>query len=141
MTFSQGQIKQIIPHRDPFLLIDEITECTPGVSAEGKKFMAEDSFWFAGHFPDYPVTPGVLMVEMAAQVGAVSLLSLPENKGKLALFAGINSIKFKRQVRPNDTLDISCTITKQKFGIGYGDIICKVGDEIAVKGEIMFALQ
>ena len=92
------QIKEIIPHRDPFLLIDEITELEPGVRAVGKKYLRPEEDWFRGHFPGQPVQPGVLTIEMLAQTGAVCALCLPENKGKLALFAGIDKARFRGQI-------------------------------------------
>ena len=102
MLLNQEQIKEIIPHRDPFLLVDEIEEMEPGVRAVGYKNVTGEEGFFRGHFPEYPVMPGVLIVEALAQVGAVSVLSLPENKGKLAFFGGIDKAKFRRQVRPGD---------------------------------------
>ena len=91
---NQEQIKEIIPHRDPFLLIDEVLELEPGVRAVALKHIKEDEDWFRGHFPGHPIQPGVLMIEMLAQTGAVSVLSLPENKGKIAVFAGIDKARF-----------------------------------------------
>ena len=95
MTLNLEQIKEIIPHRDPFLLIDEVTELEPGVSVTAKKYLKPDEYWFKGHFPGQPVQPGVLMIEMLAQAGAVCALSLPENKGKIAFFAGIDKARFR----------------------------------------------
>ncbi len=96
---TQEEIKKIIPHRDPFLLIDAIEEMEEGKKVVATKYMKDDEFWFKGHFPDYPVVPGVLMLEMMAQAGAVSMLVLPENKGKLGFFGGVKEAKFRRQVK------------------------------------------
>jgi 3-hydroxyacyl-[acyl-carrier-protein] dehydratase len=104
MALDRDGIKAIIPHREPFLLIDRIVEYVPGESATGELDVVEDMFWVPGHFPDYAVMPGVLIVEACAQVGAVALLALPENQGRIAFFAGIDKVRFKRQVRPGETL-------------------------------------
>ena len=107
-------IKAIIPHRYPFLLIDRVEEHEPGVRAVGVKNVTANEPFFQGHFPEYPVMPGVLIVEALAQAGAVAMLSLEENRGKLAFFAGIDKVRFKRQVRPGDTLRLECEITKAR---------------------------
>ncbi|GHU54303.1 3-hydroxyacyl-[acyl-carrier-protein] dehydratase FabZ [Clostridia bacterium] len=138
---NREQIKEIIPHRDPFLLIDEIIELEIGIKAKAIKYIKSDDFWFQGHFPNYPVTPGVLMVEMLAQTGAVVMLSKEENKGKLAFFAGIDDVKFKRQVVPGDVLVLETTINKQRGSIGIGTGIATVNGELAVSAEIKFAIQ
>lgn len=138
---DREQIKAVIPHREPFLLIDRIESCEPGVSATGYLDVHEDMFWVPGHFPDYPVMPGVLIVEACAQVGAVALLSLPANAGRIALFAGIDKVRFKRQVRPGDTLRLECAITKLRGPIGFGSAKAWVGDELACSGELMFAIR
>jgi 3-hydroxyacyl-[acyl-carrier-protein] dehydratase len=134
-------IMAIIPHRDPFLLIDRIESYEPGVTAVGELDVTGSMFWVPGHFPDYAVMPGVLIVEACAQVGAVALLSLPENAGHIAFFAGIDKVRFKRQVRPGDTLRMECTITKRRGPIGFGTARAWVGDELACSGELMFAIQ
>ena len=120
---TQEEIKKIIPHRDPFLLIDTIEEMDEGKKVVATKHMKEDEFWCKGHFPDYPVVPGVLMLEMMAQAGAVSMLALPENKGKLGFFGGVKEAKFRRQVVPGDTLRIEVEIIKVKgpVGVDKGD--------------------
>jgi len=141
MALDCDGIKAVIPHREPFLLIDRIEEFVPGVSAVGYLDVTADMFWVPGHFPDYAVMPGVLIVEACAQVGAVALLSLEENKGRIAFFAGIDKVRFKRQVRPGDTLRMSCTITKRRGPIGFGEAKAYVGDELACSGELMFAIQ
>jgi len=138
---DREQIKSIIPHRDPFLLVDRIESCEPGVSAIGYLDVTNDMFWVPGHFPDYAVMPGVLIVEACAQVGAVALLSLPGNAGRIALFAGIDKVRFKRQVRPGDTLRLECAITKLRGPIGFGTARAFVGDELACSGELMFAIK
>jgi len=138
---DRDQIKAIIPHREPFLLIDRIEWCEPGVSAVGYLDVTSDMFWVPGHFPDYAVMPGVLIVEACAQVGAVALLSLPGNVGRIALFAGIDKVRFKRQVRPGDTLRLECEITKLRGPIGFGAARAHVGDELACSGELMFAIK
>jgi len=138
---DREQIKAIIPHRDPFLLVDRIESCEPGVSAVGYLDVTDDMFWVPGHFPDYAVMPGVLIVEACAQVGAVALLSLPGNVGRIALFAGIDKVRFKRQVRPGDTLRLECSITKTRGPIGFGTARASVGDELACSGELMFAIK
>ena len=138
---DREQIKSIIPHRDPFLLVDRIESCEPGVSAVGYLDVTDDMFWVPGHFPDCAVMPGVLIVEACAQVGAVALLSLPGNAGRIALFAGIDKVRFKRQVRPGDTLRLECAITKLRGPIGFGTARAFVGDELACSGELMFAIK
>ncbi len=134
-------IKAIIPHREPFRLGDRVDELVPGESAVGYLDVREDAFWVPGHFPDYAVMPGVLIVEALAQVGAVSLLSLPDNQGRIALFAGIDKVRFKRQVRPGDTLRLECAITKMRGPIGFGTARATVDGELACSGELMFAIQ
>jgi 3-hydroxyacyl-[acyl-carrier-protein] dehydratase len=141
MGLDRDGIKTIIPHREPFLLIDRIVEYVPGESATGELDVTESMFWVPGHFPDYAVMPGVLLVEACAQVGAVALLALPENQGRIAFFAGIDKVRFKRQVRPGDTLRMTCTITKRRGPIGFGEAKAFVGEELACAGELMFAIQ
>lgn len=137
---NQEQIKEIIPHRDPFLLIDEVLELEPGVRAVALKHIKEDEDWFRGHFPGHPIQPGVLMIEMLAQTGAVSVLSLPENKGKIAVFAGIDKARFKQPVMPGDTLKLEVEIIKIRGPLGIGKAVATVGGKKAVTAEIMFAI-
>ena len=138
---TQEEIKEIIPHRDPFLLIDTIEEMEPGKRVVATKLMKPDEFWFKGHFPDYPVVPGVLMLEMMAQAGAVSMLALPENKGKIGFFGGVKEAKFRRQVVPGDLLRIEVEIIKVKGPVGVGQGIATVNGEKAVSAEISFAIK
>ena len=138
---TQDQIKEIIPHRDPFLLIDTIEEMEPGKRVVATKLMKPDEFWFKGHFPDYPVVPGVLMLEMMAQAGATAMLALPENKGKLGFFGGVKEAKFRRQVVPGDLLRIEVEIIKVKGPVGVGSGIATVNGEKAVSAEITFAIK
>lgn len=134
------QIMDIIPHRHPFLLVDRIEELEPGVSATGLKAVTYDEPYFAGHFPGEPVMPGVLQIEACAQVGAVAILSLEENKGKTAYFGGINSARFKRKVVPGDTLRMECKIIKMKGPVGVGKATAWVGDEVALVAELTFMI-
>ena len=122
ILMNKEQIMEIIPHRDPFLLIDEIVEMEVGVKVKARKYIKEDDFWFKGHFPNYPVTPGVLMIEMLAQAGAVCMLSKPEFKGKIGLFGGIDKAKFRRQVVPGDVLDLEVEVIRQRGAVS-SDII------------------
>ena len=138
---TQDEIKEIIPHRDPFLLIDTIEEMEPGKRVVATKLMKPDEFWFKGHFPDYPVVPGVLMLEMMAQAGAVAMLALPENKGKIGFFGGVKEAKFRRQVVPGDLLRIEVEIIKVKGPVGVGSGIATVNGEKAVSAEITFAIK
>lgn len=140
MTLNQEQIKEIIPHRDPFLLIDEVTELEPGVRVTAKKFLRPEEYWFKGHFPAQPVTPGVLMIEMLAQAGAVCALALPENKGKIAFFAGIDKARFRGQVVPGDMLELHVEMTGQKGPIGFGKAVASVNGKKVVTAEISFAV-
>jgi 3-hydroxyacyl-[acyl-carrier-protein] dehydratase len=134
-------IMEIIPHRDPFLLVDRVDELVPGTSAVGYLDVRPSAFWVPGHFPGYAVMPGVLIVEALAQVGAVALLSVAENRGRIALFAGIEKVRFKRQVRPGETLRLECAITKMRGPIGFGIARATVNGELACSGELMFAIQ
>ena len=138
---TQEQIMEIIPHRDPFLLIDTIEEMEVGKRVVATKYMKPDEFWFKGHFPDYPVVPGVLMLEMCAQAGAVAMLAMPENKGKIGFFGGVKEAKFRRQVVPGDLLTIEVEIIKVKGPVGVGKAIAPVNGEKAVSAEISFAIK
>lgn len=133
-------IRKIIPHRYPFLLIDRITELEPGERAVGIKNVTANESFFEGHFPEYPVMPGVLIVEAIAQVGAVGMLAQPDMEGKIALFAGIDRIRFKQQVKPGDTLHIEVTLGKVRRSIGTGSGVATVDGKVACEGEFMFAL-
>ncbi len=141
VVYNKEQIMEIIPHRDPFLLIDEVNEIEIGKRVVATKYIKEDEFWFKGHFPDYPVTPGVLMLEMLAQAGAVALLALPENKGKIGFFGGVNNCKFRQQVVPGDTLNLEVEIIKVKGPIGVGKAVATVNGKKAVSAEITFAIK
>jgi 3-hydroxyacyl-[acyl-carrier-protein] dehydratase len=134
-------IEAIIPHRDPFLLVDRILELEPGVFAIGELDVRDSAFWVPGHFPDYAVMPGVLIVEALAQCGAVAMLSVPENRGKIALFGGIDKVRFKRQVVPGETLRLECAITKTRGPVGFGEVKASVEGELAVSGELVFAIR
>ncbi len=134
------EIMEIIPHRQPFMLIDTIEELTPGVRAVGTKCVSYNEPYFAGHFPSEPVMPGVLIVEALAQVGAVAILSQPEFKGRTAYFAAINSAKFKNKVIPGDVLRLETEIVKIKGPIGIGEAKAYVGDKLAVQAELTFAI-
>lgn len=134
------EIQAIIPHRYPFLLVDRIIEIEYGVRAVGIKNVTINEPFFQGHFPGYPVMPGVLIVEALAQVGAVSLLGMEEHKGKLAFFAGIDGVRFKRQVQPGDTLTLEVEMGKMRRGFGTGSAKATVDGELAVRGELMFAV-
>lgn len=138
---DRAGIEAIIPHRDPFLLIDRVEEYVPGTSAVGTLDVTKDMFWVPGHFPEYAVMPGVLIVEALAQAGAVALLSLPDNRGKIAFFAGIDKVRFKRQVVPGDTLRLECTITRSRGPIGWGEGTATVDGELVCSGELMFAIK
>ncbi|WNR44669.1 3-hydroxyacyl-ACP dehydratase FabZ [Paenibacillus roseipurpureus] len=135
-----NQIQEIIPHRPPFLLVDRILEVEEGVRAVGIKNVTINEPFFAGHFPGYPVMPGVLIIEALAQVGAVAVLSMPDYKGKIGLFAGADAIRWRQQVVPGDTLLLEMTITRVKGTIVKGQAVAKVGDKVVVEGELMFAL-
>ena len=137
---NKEEIKNIIPQREPFLMIDEVEEYVPGESAIAYKNVNEQEWYFKGHFPGNPIMPGVLITESLAQTGAVAILSMDENKGKNALFGGIDKMKFKRKVVPGDRLKLEVKIIKRKGPIGIGEAIATVDEKIVAKGELTFAL-
>ncbi len=140
MELNIDQIKEIIPHRYPFLLVDRILELEEGKKAVGIKNVSANEEFFNGHFPDYPVMPGVLIIEALAQVGAVAMLIKEENRGRLAFFAGIDNCRFKRQVRPGDQLKLEVELTRVRATFGKGKAIATVDGELVCETDIMFAL-
>ncbi len=137
---NKEQIKEIIPQRDPFLMVDEVENYIPGESAIAYKNVDKNEWYFKGHFPGNPIMPGVLICEALAQTGAVAILSMDENKGKNALFGGIDKMKFKKQVVPGDRLKLEVNIIKRKGPIGIGEGIATVDGKLAAKGEFTFAV-
>lgn len=140
MELDIKQIMEIIPHRQPFLLIDRVTELVPGKLVKGYKNISYNEPFFAGHFPQEPVMPGVLMVEALAQVGAVAILSLEDMKGKTAYFGGINKCKFRRKVAPGDKLRLETKIIRRKGPVGIGSAVASVDGEVAVEAELTFMI-
>lgn len=138
MTFPAPA--DVLPHRDPFLFVDEITEITPGVSASGTWHLTGDEAFFAGHFPGRPTLPGVLMCEAIAQVGAFAVLSDDRYAGKLPLFGGLDKARFRRQVGPGDTLEITVTMTRLSARAGKGEGQARVNGEVATSCELMFVI-
>jgi 3-hydroxyacyl-[acyl-carrier-protein] dehydratase len=135
---GRAEIEAIIPHRHPFLLVDEVLELVPGERVSARKTVTEEDC--AGHFPGNPIMPGVKMVEALAQCGAVAVLSKPENEGKLVLFAGIDDVRFKRIVRPGEVLDLLCEVEAVRGPVGKGKVRASVGGELAVRGTLTFAV-
>ena len=141
LPLGKKEIEAILPHRDPFLLIDEVIELEPGVRAVARKTVRPDEWYLAGHFPNRPVMPGVLMVEGMAQTGAVLVLSLEKNRGKMALFAGIDEVRFKRIVTVGDVLEYTCEIETSRGPIGRGTVLATVDGRLAVRGTLTFAVE
>lgn len=135
-----NQIQEIIPHRPPFLLVDKIVEMEEGKRAVGIKNVTMNEPFFTGHFPGYPVMPGVLITEALAQVGAVAILNVEANKGKIGFLAGLDNFRFRGQVVPGDTLELEVEITRLKGSIGKGKATARVEGKVVAEGEIMFAL-
>ena len=137
---NKEEIKKIIPQREPFLMIDEVEEYVPGESCTAYKNVLPDEYYFKGHFPGNPVMPGVLIVEALAQTGAVALLSLPEFKGKTAYFGGIKSAKFRKVVRPGDSLRLEVTLEKIRNNVGLGKAVATVDGKKACTAELTFMI-
>ncbi len=140
MVLNSNQIQEILPHRYPFLLIDKVEELEPGKRCRAIKNVSSNEMHFLGHFPQEHVMPGVLIVEALAQTGAVSVLSMEENKGKIAYFAGIDKCKFKRKVVPGDQLVLEVELTNMKRNVGVGKAIASVNGEVAVTAELKFII-
>ena len=140
MKLGIKEIEAIIPHRHPFLLIDYIEDYEPGVWAVGYKCVSYREEFFKGHFPQEPVMPGVLTIEALAQVGAVAILSVPENQGKTAYFAGINKCKFKGKIVPGDKVRLETKIIKQKGPLGVGEAVASVDGKVVAGAELTFMI-
>jgi 3-hydroxyacyl-[acyl-carrier-protein] dehydratase len=139
--FGRDVIETILPHREPFLLIDHVTELEAGRRVVATRRVDADDWWFAGHFPGRPVMPGVLIVEAMAQAGAVAVLVEEENRGRIAFFAGIDDCRFKRIVEPGDVLTLTCEIESVRGPIGRGKATAYVGDALAARGTLTFAVE
>jgi 3-hydroxyacyl-[acyl-carrier-protein] dehydratase len=137
---GKREIEEILPHRDPFLFLDEVVELEAGVRVVARKRVREDEWYLAGHFPGRPIMPGVLMVEAMAQTGALAVLADESNRGKLALFAGIDDVRFKRIVEPGDELELTCELERMRGPIGRGKATATVDGELAVRGTLTFAV-
>jgi 3-hydroxyacyl-[acyl-carrier-protein] dehydratase len=141
MLYNKEKIKEVIPHREPFLLVDEIHEYEAKESVTAVKYVTGEEDFFKGHFPEYKVMPGVLILEALAQAGAFIVLNMEEYKGKIAFFAGADDVKWRRQVKPGDTLKFCVKVEKFKMGIGIADAVAYVGEETACTAKIKFAVQ
>lgn len=137
---ARADIEAILPHREPFLLLDEVVELEPGRRVVARKHVADDEWYLSGHFPDNPIMPGVLIVEALAQAGAVGVLAEEENRGKLALFGGIDKLRFKRIVRPGDTIELVCDLEQVRGPVGRGKGVARVDGDVAVRGTLTFAV-
>ncbi len=140
MELNSNQIQEILPHRYPMQLVDKIVDFEPGVWADGIKCVSVNEQFFCGHFPQEHVMPGVLIVEALAQVGAVAILSLEENKGKIAFFGGIKNARFRKQVKPGDVLELHTEIIERKGPVGFGKAVAKVDGKVACQAEISFVI-
>ena len=141
MELDSNQIAALLPHRYPFALVDRITDYEPGAWARGIKCVSVNEPFFCGHFPQKHVMPGVLILEALAQTGAVAALSLPENRGKLAIFGGVKNARFKQPVRPGDVLELSCELVEQHGPVGFGKAAAKVDGKLAARCELTFVIQ
>jgi 3-hydroxyacyl-[acyl-carrier-protein] dehydratase len=141
LPLDRAAIEEILPHREPFLLIDEVVELEPGRRVVARKRVREDEWYLAGHFPGRPVMPGVLIVEAMAQTGAVAVLVEEENRGRMALFAGIDDTRFKRIVEPGDELELECTLEHVRGPIGKGKARASVDGQLAARGTLTFAVE
>jgi 3-hydroxyacyl-[acyl-carrier-protein] dehydratase len=140
MILDRSQIEALLPHRPPFLLLDEVDELEPGVRCVARRTLRDDDFWFAGHFPGNPVMPGVLIVEALAQAASVAAASGGGAGGKIGLFAGIDKVRFKRVVKPGDTMVLEATITSVHGPVGRATVKATVDGQLACRGELMFAV-
>ena len=141
MQYDSNQIAEILPHRYPFALVDRIVDGEPGRWARGVKCVTVNEPFFCGHFPQHHVMPGVLILEALAQVGAVAVLTKPENQGKIAFFGGIREARFRTQVRPGDRLELSCTLVKEKGPVGIGEAVATVDGKVAARAMLTFAVE
>jgi 3-hydroxyacyl-[acyl-carrier-protein] dehydratase len=141
LPLDRAAIEEILPHREPFLLIDEVLELEPGRRVVARKYVREDEWYLAGHFPGRPVMPGVLIVEAMAQTGAVAVLAEEENRGRIALFAGIDDTRFKRIVEPGDVLELECTLEQVRGPIGKGKARATVDGSLAARATLTFAVE
>ena len=139
--FGRDVIKTIIPHREPFLFVDEVLEVEPGVRLVARTVFDEDACFLEGHFPGRPIVPGVIMLEAVAQASAIVVLLMPEHRGRLPLFAGIDRVRFKRIVSPGEELTLSCDVLGGRGPIGKGFVEVRVGTELALRGTLMFAME
>jgi 3-hydroxyacyl-[acyl-carrier-protein] dehydratase len=139
-SLGKREIEEILPHRDPFLLLDEVVELQAGERVVARKRVRDDEWYLSGHFPGRPIMPGVLIVEAMAQTGAVAVLADESNRGKLALFAGIDDVRFKRIVEPGDELELTCELERVRGPIGRGKATATVEGELAARGTLTFAV-
>jgi 3-hydroxyacyl-[acyl-carrier-protein] dehydratase len=140
VALRREQIEEILPHRDPFLFLDEVMVLEPGARVVARKQVREDEWFLTGHFPGRPIMPGVIIVEAMAQAGAVAVLADEANRGKLALFAGINDVRFKRMVLPGDELELTCELERMRGPVGRGKATATVDGELAARGMLTFAV-
>jgi 3-hydroxyacyl-[acyl-carrier-protein] dehydratase len=140
LLLNRQQIMEIIPHRDPFLLIDGVLELEVGKRVLAVKYVREEEYYFRGHFPQEKVMPGVLIVEALAQAGAVAILSMEAYRGRIAYFGGISNAKFREKVIPGDTLTLEVTLDRLRHGAGTGTALARIGEKIACRAEILFII-